>query len=46
MKFSLSWLQDHLDAPDIVVVDNSALVHGRNAFRGNSSRHLQRMQII
>lgn len=31
---------------DIVVVDNSALVHGRNAFRGNSSRHLQRMQII
>lgn len=31
---------------DIVVVDNNALVHGRNAFRGNSSRHLQRMQII
>ncbi len=31
---------------DIVVVDNSALVHGRNPFRGNSSRHLQRMQII
>lgn len=31
---------------DIVVVDNSALVHGRNAFRGDSSRHLQRMQII
>jgi alpha-ketoglutarate-dependent taurine dioxygenase len=31
---------------DIVVVDNGALVHGRNAFRGDSSRHLQRMQII
>lgn len=31
---------------DIVVVDNGALVHGRNAFRGNASRHLQRLQII
>ena len=31
---------------EIVVVDNGALVHGRNAFRGNSSRHLQRLQII
>ena len=31
---------------DIVIVDNGALVHGRNAFRGNSSRHLQRLQII
>jgi alpha-ketoglutarate-dependent taurine dioxygenase len=31
---------------DIVVVDNQALLHGRNAFRGNSSRHLQRIQII
>jgi alpha-ketoglutarate-dependent taurine dioxygenase len=31
---------------DIVVVDNHALVHGRNPFRGNSSRHLQRIQII
>lgn len=31
---------------DIVVVDNYALVHGRNSFRGNSSRHLQRIQII
>ncbi|MGC5334575.1 TauD/TfdA dioxygenase family protein [Micromonospora sp. DT62] len=31
---------------DIVVVDNQALLHGRNAFRGNSSRHLQRIQIL
>lgn len=31
---------------DIVVVDNHALVHGRNPFRGNSSRHLQRIQIV
>jgi L-tyrosine isonitrile desaturase/decarboxylase len=31
---------------DIVVVDNHALVHGRNPFRGDSSRHLQRIQII
>jgi alpha-ketoglutarate-dependent taurine dioxygenase len=31
---------------DIVVVDNYALVHGRNPFRGNSSRHLQRIQIL
>jgi alpha-ketoglutarate-dependent taurine dioxygenase len=31
---------------DIVVVDNEALLHGRNAFRGNSSRHLQRVQIL
>jgi alpha-ketoglutarate-dependent taurine dioxygenase len=31
---------------DIVIVDNNALVHGRNPFRGNSSRHLQRIQII
>ena len=33
-------------AGDIVVVDNQALLHGRNAFRGNSSRHLQRIQIL
>ncbi|HYQ70211.1 TauD/TfdA dioxygenase family protein [Actinophytocola sp.] len=31
---------------DIVVVDNQALLHGRNAFRGSSSRHLQRIQIL
>jgi alpha-ketoglutarate-dependent taurine dioxygenase len=31
---------------DIVVVDNHALVHGRNPFRGNASRHLQRIQIL
>lgn len=31
---------------DIVAVDNQALLHGRNAFRGNSSRHLQRIQVI
>ncbi|HEX2133647.1 MAG TPA: TauD/TfdA family dioxygenase [Actinophytocola sp.] len=31
---------------DIVVVDNQALLHGRNAFRNDSSRHLQRIQII
>jgi alpha-ketoglutarate-dependent taurine dioxygenase len=31
---------------DIVVVDNHALVHGRNSFRGDSSRHLQRIQVI
>lgn len=31
---------------DIVAVDNQALLHGRNAFRDDSSRHLQRIQII
>lgn len=31
---------------DIVVVDNHALVHGRNAFVGDSSRHLQRVQVV
>jgi len=31
---------------DIVTVDNQALLHGRNAFRGNSSRHLQRIQVL
>jgi alpha-ketoglutarate-dependent taurine dioxygenase len=31
---------------DIVVVDNEALLHGRNAFRGDASRHLQRIQIL
>lgn len=31
---------------DIVVVDNEALLHGRNAFVGDSSRHLQRIQVI
>lgn len=31
---------------DIVAVDNQALLHGRNAFIGNSSRHLQRIQVL
>ncbi len=31
---------------DIVVVENHALVHGRRPFVGDSSRHLQRVQII
>ena len=31
---------------DIVVADNHALVHGRNAFRGDASRVLQRIQVI
>ncbi|UAK31899.1 TauD/TfdA family dioxygenase [Nocardia asteroides] len=31
---------------DIVVVENHALLHGRNAFTGSVSRHLQRIQII
>ncbi|MBC3982708.1 TauD/TfdA family dioxygenase [Streptomyces sp. AC563] len=31
---------------DIVIVDNHALLHGRNAFRGDSTRHLQRIQIL
>lgn len=31
---------------DIVLVDNWALVHGRNPFRGDASRHLQRIQMI
>lgn len=31
---------------DIVVVDNQALLHGRNAFRGDPTRHLQRIQIL
>jgi alpha-ketoglutarate-dependent taurine dioxygenase len=31
---------------DIVVVDNNALLHGRNAFHGDASRHLQRIQVI
>lgn len=31
---------------DVVVVDNHALLHGRNAFRGSAARHLQRIQII
>jgi alpha-ketoglutarate-dependent taurine dioxygenase len=31
---------------DIVLVDNQAVLHGRNAFRGDSSRHIQRLQII
>jgi alpha-ketoglutarate-dependent taurine dioxygenase len=31
---------------DIVAVDNQALLHGRNAFQHDSSRHLQRIQIL
>ncbi len=31
---------------DILVADNHALVHGRNAFRGDASRVLQRIQVI
>lgn len=31
---------------DIVVADNHALVHGRNAFSGDASRVLQRIQVI
>ncbi|MFD0883523.1 TauD/TfdA dioxygenase family protein [Streptosporangium algeriense] len=31
---------------DIVIADNFALVHGRNAFRGPTTRHLQRVEVI
>ncbi|MCP3804862.1 TauD/TfdA family dioxygenase [Allokutzneria sp. A3M-2-11 16] len=31
---------------DVVIADNHALVHGRNAFTGESVRHLQRVQVI
>lgn len=31
---------------DIVIADNHALVHGRNAFTGSPKRHLQRVQVI
>jgi alpha-ketoglutarate-dependent taurine dioxygenase len=31
---------------DIVVAENFALLHGRNAFTGSTSRHMQRIQII
>lgn len=31
---------------DIVIADNFALVHGRNAFTGPTSRHLQRVETI
>lgn len=31
---------------DIVIVDNHALLHGRNAFSGSGARHLQRIQIV
>lgn len=31
---------------DIVIADNHALVHGRNAFVGEATRHLQRVQVI
>lgn len=31
---------------DILIADNFALVHGRNAFTGRTSRHLQRVEVI
>ncbi|MEU0845856.1 TauD/TfdA family dioxygenase [Streptomyces sp. NPDC005962] len=31
---------------DIVIADNYALVHGRNAFTGPTARHLQRVEVI
>jgi alpha-ketoglutarate-dependent taurine dioxygenase len=31
---------------DIVIADNYALVHGRNPFTGEATRHLQRIQVI
>ncbi|MGW1838307.1 TauD/TfdA dioxygenase family protein [Streptomyces sp. BBFR2] len=33
-------------AGDIVIADNYALVHGRNAFTGPTNRHLQRVEVI
>ncbi|NYI06965.1 TauD/TfdA dioxygenase family protein [Allostreptomyces psammosilenae] len=33
-------------AGDLVIADNYALLHGRNAFTGPTTRHLQRVQII
>jgi L-tyrosine isonitrile desaturase/decarboxylase len=33
-------------AGDIVIADNFALVHGRNAFTGPTRRHLQRVEVI
>lgn len=33
-------------AGDIVIADNHALVHGRNPFTGEATRHLQRIQIL
>ena len=31
---------------DIVIAENHSLLHGRNAFRGSTTRHMQRVQII
>lgn len=31
---------------DFLIADNHALVHGRNAYKGDTSRHLQRIQVI
>ncbi|MFJ6748170.1 MULTISPECIES: TauD/TfdA dioxygenase family protein [unclassified Streptomyces] len=31
---------------DLVIADNFALVHGRNAFTGPTTRHLQRVEVI
>lgn len=39
--FTHSW-----QAGDILVADNHALLHGRNPFSSNSSRHLQRVHIL
>lgn len=38
---------DHVwQTGDIVIADNFALVHGRNAFTGPTTRHLQRVEVI
>jgi alpha-ketoglutarate-dependent taurine dioxygenase len=38
---------DHVwQTGDIVIADNYALVHGRNAFTGPTTRHLQRVEVI
>lgn len=33
-------------AGDILIADNFALIHGRNAFTGPTNRHLQRVEVI
>ncbi|MEU5212532.1 TauD/TfdA family dioxygenase [Streptomyces sp. NPDC020742] len=33
-------------AGDLVIADNFALIHGRNAFTGPTTRHLQRVEVI
>lgn len=34
------------NAGDVLIADNHALLHGRNAFRSGSPRHLQRVHIL